>query len=128
MQNRRKRRPLQPYVQQIAQWTKDNDVILDAGKTIATLFNSDLAEYNTLLNLTIDQTQLPIEKYSKTLELSFDPKLNFNRHISTSTESAKWTIRVLKALMATFFSKDQKTLTLTHKTITRPILEYARTI
>src|SRR6476469_1338454 len=45
---------LQPYLEEIYSWTKENDLILNPDKSTATLFTPDLAEYNKTLNLRIN--------------------------------------------------------------------------
>ena len=47
---------IQPYLQDILKWTKDNDLLLNTDKTTCTLFTPDPAEYNTQLGLQIDNT------------------------------------------------------------------------
>src|SRR6478609_7126221 len=47
---------LQPYLEEIYSWTKENDLILNSDKSTATLFIPDPAEYNKTLNLKINNT------------------------------------------------------------------------
>ena len=56
---------LQPFILDIHGWTKDNDLQLNASKTMTTLFTPDPAEYSNNLNLTIDHTILPTTKKPK---------------------------------------------------------------
>ena len=63
---------LQPYLRQIVKWTKDNDLVQNADKTMITLFTPDLNEYSKTISLTIDDTILPTCRHSKILELTFD--------------------------------------------------------
>ena len=63
---------IQPYLQDIFAWTKSNDLILNPDKSndlilnpdksTSTLFTPDPAEYNTELNLTINNTIIPTVK------------------------------------------------------------------
>src|SRR6476469_8017704 len=53
---------LQPYLEEIYSWTKENDLILNPDKSIATLFTPDPAEYNKTLNLRINNTLIPTVK------------------------------------------------------------------
>ena len=119
---------LQPFLHDIHKWTKDNDLQLNASKTMTTLFTPDPAEYSNNLNLTIDHTILPTTKNPKILGLTLDPKLTYNEHIKQTKTKADKTIKILKALTSTHWGKSKETLTNTYKTVTRPILEYGGTI
>src|SRR6476661_4492219 len=56
---------LQPYLEEIHSWTKENDLILNPDKSIATPFTPDPAEYNKTLNLRINNTLIPTVKTPK---------------------------------------------------------------
>ena len=56
---------LQPYLEKIYFWTKENDLILNPDKSTATLFTSDPAEYNKTLYLRIYNTLIPTAKTLK---------------------------------------------------------------
>ena len=49
-------------------------------------------------------------------------------HIENTTQKAKQTIHIVKALTTTHWGKSKETLNITYKTKIRPILEYASTI
>jgi len=119
---------LQPYLNDIYNWTQENDLQLNADKSTATLFTSHQAEYNTTLNLTINNKIIPTVKNPKIPGLHFDPKLNFNQHITQTKEKASKTINILKALTSTKWGKDKETVVATYKAITRPQIEYASTV
>ena len=119
---------LQPYLNDIFNWTQDNDLQLNADKSTATLFTPDPAEYNNTLSLTINNKIIPTVKNPKFLGLHLDPKLTFNRHIEQTKEKASKTINMLKALTTKKWGKDKETIVATYKAITRPQLEYASTV
>jgi hypothetical protein len=119
---------LQPYLNELFEWTQANDLQLNPSKSTSTLFTTDPSEYNRKLNLTINNTEIPTIKHPKILGLTFDPKLNFQEHIKITKEKANKTINMMKALTSTKWGKQKETLLTTYKTITRPIIEYANTI
>jgi hypothetical protein len=119
---------LQPYLDSIHKWTTDNKLELNPIKSTATLFTTDPAEYNTQLNLNINNTEIPTVKHPKILGLTLDPKLNFAKHIELTKDKASKTINLLKSLSATNWGKQKETLLTTYKTLTRPVIEYANTI
>ena len=119
---------LQPYLQEIASWTQQNQLHLNPDKTTSTLFTPDPAEYSTQLTLNIDNVVIPTVKNPKILGLTFDPKLTYNAHIRKTSDKARNTLKLLKALTSTKWGKQKETIVATYKAITRPILEYASTI
>ena len=119
---------VQPYLDQIHDWTTNNQLTLNPNKTMTTLFTPDPAEYSLTLDLKIDNTTLPTVRNPKILGLTFDPKLTYGQHIQTCTQNAKQSLKVIKALTTTTWGKSKETLLCTYKTITRPQLEYASTV
>ena len=80
------------------------------------------------MNLKINNTNIPTVKHPKVLGLTFDPKLNFAKHIEITKDKASKTINLLKSLSATSWGKQKETLLTTYKTLTRPVIEYANTV
>ena len=119
---------IQPYLQDVLKWTKDNDLLHNTDKTKCTLLTPDPAEYNNQLGLQIDNTTLPMTTHPKILGLTLDPKLTYNRHIDLAATKARMTINILKVLTSTKWGKHKETILATYKAITRPVLEYASTI
>jgi len=106
---------LQPYLETIHTWTTENNLILNPDKSSSTLFTPDPAEYNTKLNLKINNQTIPTNKNPKILGLTLDPKLNFSKHIETTNDKAKRTIPILKSLTSTTWGKSKETITATYK-------------
>jgi endonuclease/exonuclease/phosphatase family metal-dependent hydrolase len=124
---------LQPYLDKIFEWTKENDLQLNASKSTATLFTTDPSEFQSEnnkieLSLTIGNNKIPTVKHPKVLGITFDPKLNYGEHINKTKEKASKTVNIIKALTSTKWGKQKETLVNTYKTITRPIIEYGCTI
>ena len=119
---------IQLYLEIIHAWTIENNPQLNASKSTSTLFTPDPAEYSTQLALQIDNTIVPTVKNPKILGLTFDPKLNFSKHIQATTEKAQNSLKITKALAGTSWGKQKECLLATYKTITRPIIEYASTV
>ena len=119
---------IQPYLNDIHTWTINNNLQLNPDKSTATLFTPDPAEYNTQINLQINNNTIPTIKNPKILGITFDPKLTFAEHIKKTLSKASKTTNIIKALTSTTWGKQKETLTNTYKTITRPILEYGSTV
>ena len=105
---------LQPYLQDIFNWTKTNDLILNPDKSTATLFTPDTHEHNVTLNLTINNVIIPTVKNPKILGLTLDPSFNFGDHSKITKEKADSSIRILKALTSTSWGKQKETLFATY--------------
>src|SRR3989441_8976582 len=101
---------LQPYLQDIFNWTKTNDLILNPDKSTATLFTPDTHEHNVTLNLTINNVIIPTVKNPKILGLTLDPSFNFGDHSKITKEKADSSIRIRKALTSTSCGKQKETL------------------
>jgi hypothetical protein len=118
---------LQPYLNEIVTWTQNNDLQINPDKSTSILFTPDQAEYNTTLNLHINNTLIPTVKHPKVLGVTYDPKLNYAQHTDLTKNKASKTTNMLKALTSTNWGKHKETLITTFKAITRPILEYGST-
>ena len=92
---------VQPYLNEIYDWTQQNQLTLNTSKTTITLFTPDPAEYNTTLTLQINNTTLPTNKEPKILGLTLDPKITYSKHIQNTTLKAKQTMHIMKALTTT---------------------------
>src|SRR5437870_7222710 len=79
---------IQPYLNDIFTWTKQNDLQLNPDKSTSTLFTPYPAEYNTTLNLNIDNTLIPTIRNPKILGLTLDTKLNFKEHTKLTKAKA----------------------------------------
>ena len=119
---------LQPYLDSIFNWTKENDLILNPDKSTSTLFTPDPAEYSMELHLSINDILIPTVKNPKVLGLTLDPKLNFSEHIKITNSKAQATIPILKALTSTTWGKSNETITNTYKAVTRSKMEHANTV
>jgi hypothetical protein len=119
---------LQPYLQDISNWTKNNDLILNPDKSTATLFTTDKREHNVTLDLSINNISIPTVKNPKILGLTLDPSLSFGEHTKIAKDKSDSSIKILKALTSTSWGKPKETLLATYKAVVRPIFEYASTI
>ena len=75
-------------MEDIFKWTQKNELILNPDKSTATLFTPHQAEFNTILDLTINNTIIPTVKTPKILWLTLDPHLTFKDHVNKTKEKA----------------------------------------
>ena len=119
---------LQPYLNQIYDWTVQNDLQLNRLKSTATLFTTDQSELKHEINLTINNEQIPTISHLKILGVTFDQTLKFNEHAKVVKDTASKSVNILKSLTSTKWGKQKETIVTSFKAITRPILEYAGTV
>ena len=72
---------IQPYLQKVFAWAKQNNLILNPDKTTCILFTPDPAKYTSNLDLIIHITALPMATHPKVMGLTLDPKLTYSTHI-----------------------------------------------
>ena len=116
---------IQRYLHTVFAWTKQSNLLLNPDKTTCTLFTPDPAEYTSNLDLTINNTSLPMATHQKVLGLTLDPKLTYSTRIHNISVQAHKPLQIIKALTATGWGKQKETLMATYKTVMRPALEYA---
>jgi len=91
---------LQPYLNEIFEWTELNDLKLNASKSSTTLFTTDPNEFHKTLSLTMNNELIPTVKHPKILGVTFDPKLIFFEHSKKTKEKANKSVKIIKALSA----------------------------
>jgi len=96
---------LQPYLNDIFNWIKKNNLTLNPDKSTTTLFTPDTHEHNMALNLSIINITIPIVKEPKIFGLTFDTTFNFGTHVNQwksrlqkTSGKADSTVKILKAL------------------------------
>ena len=101
---------IQPYIQKVFAWTKQNNIILNPDKTTCTLFTPDPAEYTSNPDLNIHNNALPMETHRKVLGLTLDPKLTYiQQHIHNISVHAHKPLQIIKSLTATGWGKQKET-------------------
>jgi hypothetical protein len=75
---------LQPYLNDIFNWTQENELKINPDKSTSTLFTPTQAEYNQQLHLHINNTIIPTVQHPTVLGLTFDPKLNYIKHVENT--------------------------------------------
>ena len=78
-------------------------------------------------DLTINKA-LPMATHPKVPGLTLDPKLTYSTHIHNISVQAHKPLQIIKALTATGWGKQKKTLMATNKSVMRPALEYASSV
>ena len=100
---------IQPYLQKVFVWTKQNNLILNPDKTTCTLFMTDPAEYTSNLDLKIHNNALHMATHTKVLGLTLDPKPTYSTHIHNISVHAHKPLQIIKALTAIGWGKQRVT-------------------
>ena len=88
---------IQPYLQKVFAWTKQNNLILNPDKTTCTLFTPDHAEYESNMDIKIYNNVLPMATHPKVLGLTLDPKLTYSTHIHNISVHAHRPLQIITA-------------------------------
>ena len=105
---------IQPYLQQVFAWRKQNNPIPNPDKTTCTLFTLDPVEYTNNLDLKIHNNALLMTMHPKVLGLTLDPKLTYSTHIHNISVHAHKPLQIMKTLTATGWGKQKETLMATY--------------
>ena len=82
---------IQTYLHKFFAWTKQNNITLNPDKTTCTLFTPDPAEYNSNLDLKINNTGLPMAMHPMGLGLALPYTQNSHRAHTFTTSQYKHT-------------------------------------
>ena len=73
------------YLRDVGIYLKENSLLISAPKSTVTLFTQDTHQFQTHPNITLEDTQLPLECSSKILGVIMDPSLSFHKHCNYVT-------------------------------------------
>ena len=79
-------------------WTKQNNLTLNPHKTTCTLFTPDPAEYNSNLDIKINNTALPRTTYPKVMGLNLESKLTYSTQIHNISVQTHKPLQMIKVL------------------------------
>ena len=68
------------YLSEVVSYLKENSILISAPKSIVTLFSPDTHQFQMHQNITLEDTQLPLERSRKTLGVIMDPSLSFHKY------------------------------------------------
>lgn len=116
------------YLATLNTWFTERGLQLSTSKSTATLFTTWTKEVKSILNISINGSRLPTIQHPKILGITFDPLCTFNAHAKVTKTKLKARNNVLKSLAGSNWGKEKETLLTTHKSISKPILNYAAPI
>ena len=106
-------------------YLKDNSLLISAPKSTVTLFTPEKHQFQMHPVITLEDTQLPLERSPKILGVIIDPSLSFHRHCNYVSDRIHKRNNMLKALAGSSWGQDMETLLLTYNTLGKSIASYA---
>ena len=116
------------YLRYVGIYLKENSLLISAPKSIVTLFTPDKHQFQMHPDITLEDTQLPLEHNPKILGVIMDPSLSFHKHCNYMTDRIESRTNMLKALAGSSWGQDNKTLLLTYNALGKSIASYATPI
>ena len=113
------------YLREVSIYLKDNSLLISAPKSTVTLFTPDKHQFQMHPDITLEDTQLPLEHSRKLLGVIMDPSLSFHKHCNYVSDRIQKRNNILKALAGLSWGQDKETLLLTYNALGKSIASYA---
>ena len=113
------------FLRYVSIYLKDNSLLISASKSTVTLFTPNKHQFQMHPVITLEDTQLPLERSLKILVVIMDPSLFFHRHLNYASDRIDKRNNMLKALAGSSWGQDKKTLLLIYNALGKSIASYA---
>ena len=113
------------YLREVSIYLKDNSLLIPAPKSTVTLFTPDKHQFQMHPDITLEDTQLPLERSPKILGVIMDPSLSFHKHCNYVSDRIDKRNNMLKALVGSSWGQDKGTLLLAYNALGKSIASYA---
>ena len=113
------------YPRDVSIYLKENSFLISAPKSTVTLFTPDKHQFQTHPNITLEDTQLPLERSPKILGVIMDPSLSFHNYVLDRIDKIN---NILKALVGSSWGPEKEILLLTYNTFGKSIASYAASV
>ena len=100
------------YPRDVTIYLKDNSLLISAPKSTVTLFTPDKHQFQIHPDITLEDTQLPLERSPKILGVIWDPSISFHKHCNYVSDRIDKRNNMLKALAGSSWGQDKETLLL----------------
>ena len=112
------------YLREVSIYLQDNSLLISAPKSTVTLFTPDKHQFQMHPHITLEDTQLPLERSPKILGVIMDPSISFHKHCNYVSDRIDKRNKMLKALAGSSWGHDKDTLLLTYNALGKYILSY----
>ena len=113
------------YLRDVGIYLKENSLLISAPKSTVTLFTSDKHQFQTHADITLEDTQLHLERSHKILGVIMDPSLSFHKNCNYVTDRIDKRNNMLKTLAGSSWGQEKETLLLTYNALGKYIVSYA---
>ena len=113
------------YLRDVSIYLKDNSFLISAPKSTVTLFTPDKHQFQMHHDITLEDTQLPLERSPKILGVIMDPSISIHKHGNCVSDRMDKKNNMLKALAGSSWWQDNKTLLMTYNALGKSIANYA---
>ena len=97
------------YLRNVGIYLNENSLLISAPKSTVTLFTPDTHQFQTHPDITLEYTQLPLERSPKILGVIMDPSLSFHKHCNYVTDRIEKRNNMLKALAGSSWGQEKET-------------------
>ena len=97
------------YLRDVSIYLKDNSLLISAPKSTVTLFTPDKHQFQMHPDITLEDTQLPLERSPKILGVILDPSISFHKHYNYVSDRIDKRNNMLKALAGSSWGQDKET-------------------
>ena len=101
------------YLRDVSIYLKDNSLLISAPKSTVTLFTPDKHQFQMQPDITLEDTQLPLERIPKILGVILDPSISFHKHCNYVSDRSDKKNNMLKALAGSSWGQDKETTQVT---------------
>ena len=113
------------YLRDVSIYLKDNSLLISAPKSTVTLFIPGKHQFQMNPDITLEYTQLPLERSPKILGVILDPSISFHKHCNYVSDRIDKRNNMLKALAGSSWGQDKETLLMTYNALGKSIAHYA---
>ena len=102
------------YLRDVSIYLKDNSLLISVPKSTVTLFTPDKHQFQMHPDITLEDTQLPLERSPKILGVILDPSISFHKHCNYVSDRIDKRNNMLKALAGSSWGQNKETLLMTY--------------
>ena len=106
-------------------YLKESSLLISAPKSTVTLFTPYTHLFQTHSDITLEDTQLPLERSPKILGVIMDPFLSFHKYCNYVADRIDKRNNMLKTLAGSSWGQDRETLLRTYNVLGKSIAIYA---
>ena len=112
------------YLRDVSIYIKDNSLLISAPKSTVTLFTPDKHRFQMHPDITLEDTQLSLERSPKLLGVIMDPSISFHKHCNYVSDRIDKRNNMLKALAGSSWGQDKEYLLMTYNALGKSIANY----